>query len=149
MKTILFADDQKNIRQWFKEEFEEEGYQVILARDGAEAVRLVEQSPPDLAVLDLWMPSSHGLEAAERIKGIAPQVPVLLFTGNDELCLNDDRNRFAAACIDKSGDLSELKRAVDRALHVQGHYEPRVGLPPVASVQPAVAGRTLRSDGAC
>ena len=130
MKTILFADDSKNIRQWIKEEFEEEGYRVLLARDGVEAVRMVQESPPDVAVLDLWMPTGHGLEAAERIKSIAPRVPVVLFTANDELCLRDPRNRFAVACVDKSGDLLELKRAVLRAL--AGPAEARVGLPPLA-----------------
>ncbi len=132
MKTILFADDQKNIREWFREEFEEDGYRVVLARDGEEAVRLAGQTAFDLVVLDLWMPAGHGLEAVERIKAVAPTVPVLFFTGNDELCVRDERSRFAMACVDKSGDLMELKRAVERALSDRARSDTRFGLPPVS-----------------
>jgi CheY-like chemotaxis protein len=132
VKAILFADDQKNIREWFKEEFEDDGYRVMLARDGEEAVRLVQQSAFDLVVLDLWMPAGHGLEAVERIKTLAPDVPILFFTGNDELCVRDPRSRFATACVDKTGDLMDLKLAVKRALYDRDRQDTRLGLPPVS-----------------
>jgi len=131
MKTILFADDHKSIREYCREEFEEEGYRVLLARDGREALQLVRQEHPDMAVLDIYMPGGTGLEALEAIKRIAPAMPVVLFTAHDEACLRDQRSRLAAACVEKCADLTELKRLVCTLLTSQnGRAAVRVGLPP-------------------
>lgn len=131
MKTILFADDHKSIREYCREEFEDEGYRVLLARDGREAIQLVRQEHPDMAVLDIYMPGGTGLEALDAIKRVAPAMPVVLFTAHDEACLRDRRSRLAAACVEKCADLTELKRLVFRLLASQEGPEPvRVGLPP-------------------
>ena len=79
MKTLLFADDSKNIREFCKQVLEDEGYRVILARDGAEAIHLVQTEHPDLAILDLCMPRASGLEAVERISAL-PTDPSRLFS---------------------------------------------------------------------
>ncbi len=139
MTTILVADDCVNIREFCKQELEEEGYRVLLARDGKEVVDLVRSERPDLAVLDIWMPRINGLEAAERIAAIDPGIRVILFTNNDELCLRDPRSAFAAACIEKGGDFTELKRTVATVLaarHGKGLFRP--GLPPIPRHPPAV-----------
>jgi DNA-binding NtrC family response regulator len=131
MKTLLFADDRKNIREFCKQELEEEGYRVILARDGREAVRLVQEERPDLAILDICMPRAGGLEAVERIKALDPAIPIIFFTANDEDCVTDARSRFAMACVEKSEDLGELKRTVVRLLsHREATDVFRSGLPP-------------------
>ena len=104
MKTLLFADDNKNIREFCRQELEDEGYRVVLARDGREAVRLVREEHPDLAILDICMPRAGGLEAVERIKTIDPAIPIIFFTANDEDCVTDSRSRFANACVEKSED---------------------------------------------
>jgi CheY-like chemotaxis protein len=130
--TILFADDSANIREFLKQELEEEGYRVLLARDGTEALDLVQSERPDLAILDIWMPQLNGLEAAARINAIAPGVRVILFTNNDELCMRDPRSVFAAACIEKGEDLGELKRTIVSVLASRrGTALVRLGLPPI------------------
>jgi CheY-like chemotaxis protein len=116
MKTILFADDRKSIREYCRASLEDEGYHVLLACDGLDAIRVCREEAPDLAVLDVSMPRASGLEALERIRGFAPQVPVILFTAHAEDCLQDRRASLAAACIRKADDLSELKRAIAGAL---------------------------------
>ena len=80
MKTILLADDNKNIREFCKRELEDEGYRVLLARDGREAAQIVQSEPLDLAILDLNMPVVNGWEAAERIRAADPRVPIMFFT---------------------------------------------------------------------
>jgi CheY-like chemotaxis protein len=132
MKTILLADDEKNIREFCKQELEDEGYRLILARDGREAIKLVRKEQPDLVILDLCMPRLGGLDAIEPIWAIAPEVPIILFTANDEYCLSDGRSRHAVACVEKSEDLTELKRAIVRAMGAHEASEPfRLGLPPI------------------
>ena len=101
MKTILFADDNKNIREYCRAVFEDEGYRVVLARDGIEAFRLFCAETPDVAVLDISMPRAGGLAALQEIKGVRPETPVILFTAHDEDCLQDQRTTLAAACVEK------------------------------------------------
>ncbi|MHB0956805.1 MAG: response regulator [Pirellulaceae bacterium] len=130
MKTLLFADDRKSIREFCKQEFEEEGYRVILARDGKEAIRLVQTEHPDLAILDLYMPQVGGLEAVERIRTTNPSIPIIFFTANDDDCLTDPRSRFATACVEKSENLEELKRTIVRLLSApEARNAFRSGLP--------------------
>lgn len=134
MKTILFADDNKNIREYCRAVFEDEGYRVVLARDGIEAFRLFCAETPDVAVLDISMPRAGGLAALQEIKGVRPETPVILFTAHDEDCLQDQRTTLAAACVEKCADLGELKQVVALALktpHSETQGGPqRLGLPP-------------------
>ncbi len=62
MKTILFADDHKNIREYCRAAFTDEGYRVVLARDGVEALEMFIAETPDLAILDISMPRCSGLD---------------------------------------------------------------------------------------
>jgi CheY-like chemotaxis protein len=140
MKTVLFADDNRRIREYCRAVMEDEGYRVVLARDGMEAIGAVEAAPPDLAILDISMPGMNGLEALERIKQIQPDLPVLLFTSFDEECVRDRRGCLATACVEKREDLTELKRAVASALKAPAGESPmpsmRLGLPPIAPRAP-------------
>ena len=139
MTTILLADDKKNIRDFCKQELEDEGYRVILARDGREAIELVRKDTPDLVILDLDMPRVGGLDAIEPIQSIAPGVPVILFTANDEGCMAGGHSRLAVAYVEKSEDLTELKRTIARILASQEGKVPfRLGLQPIGSVSQAI-----------
>jgi CheY-like chemotaxis protein len=140
MTTILFADDGDYMREYLRHELEDEGYRVLLASDGEEAVEIVDSEHPDLAVFDIWMPRINGLEAAERIAAIDPGVRVIFFTNCDDLCLCDPRSVFAAACVEKGYDLSELKRAIISVLASRNGKRPyRLGLPPTQRREPAKA----------
>lgn len=84
-KTILIVDDNDILRRVLKEflrkhadatSFEEAG-------DGREAIGRVIQSKPTLIILDLSMPGMGGLRAAQELKKIAPDVPILLYTMHD------------------------------------------------------------------
>jgi CheY-like chemotaxis protein len=116
MKTILFADDNQGVREFCREELEDEGYRVVLARNGEEAIRALRKETPDVVVLDLRMPGMGGLDAVEQIRKLAPRLPVIFFTANDDDCLRDRRSRLATGCVEKSEDLSELKRRIVQVL---------------------------------
>ena len=116
MKTILFAEDNLGAAAVCKLELEDEGYRVLLAEDGEQACRAVQEEVPDVVVLDISMPGIGGLQALAQIKECHPDLPVILFTGFDEDCVRDQRAALATACVEKSGDLTELKRAIVRAL---------------------------------
>lgn len=116
MKTILFADDDKVLREICKRILEDEGYRVVVACDGAEAVSAVKTEKPDLAILDIHMPIKGGLDAAEQIYAFDPSIPIILYTANDDTATRDNRSRFAAACVEKSSDFTELVLSIARLL---------------------------------
>ena len=77
--TVLVAEDETIIRMDLREMLEEEGYDVVEAADGEQAVRLAREVRPELAILDIKMPIKDGLVAAQEIseEGLAP---VLILT---------------------------------------------------------------------
>jgi CheY-like chemotaxis protein len=137
MTKVLLADDNRVIREFCGRELEDEGYQVILARDGREALELTGSLLPDVIVLDICMPGIDGLEAAARIRAEQPNLPVILFTAYDDACVRDERARAATACVAKQTDLTELKRVIAESLRSVRETRPyRLGLPPALRVQP-------------
>jgi CheY-like chemotaxis protein len=133
VKTVLFVDDDRGFRELCKLVFQEEGYRVVLAEGGAEAIHAVAAERPDVAVLDVRMPGMSGFEVAEELRAIVPQLPLILYTANDDMCTADRRSRFAAACVDKNTGFTELAIAVRRVLSAAGCGDAfRVGLPPRA-----------------
>lgn len=134
MKTLLFVDDDAGFRELCRRVFEEEGYGVRLAEDGTAALATVAAQQPDVAILDVRMPAMSGIELAEELKAIAPGLPIIFYTGCDDMCTLDGRCRLAAACIDKNRGFTDLAMAVTRLLSPSGHTDAfRLGLPPLAS----------------
>jgi len=91
--TILLADDDDDIRESVSELLEDEGYRVVLARDGAEALRVLKDGlRPSLFLLDLMMPGVDGWAVLEELRGDVElsALPIVVFTaaqpnGRDEL----------------------------------------------------------------
>jgi two-component system nitrogen regulation response regulator NtrX len=82
MKTVLIADDEKNIRASLTTTFRLDGFRVVAAADGEEAVAAVERGGVDLALLDLQMPKLDGLAALRRMREIDRTLPVILLTAH-------------------------------------------------------------------
>ncbi len=115
VKRILVVDDEENIRELYRDELVEEGYEVELARDGLEALKKFESFRPDLVTLDVKMPGLDGLEVLRRIREKNASVPVLLLTAFGEF--KQDFTTWASdAYIVKSHDTKELKTTVLRLL---------------------------------
>lgn len=83
-KTILLVDDDHDARMIFGTLFELEGYDVLHARDGADAVEVVRNNPPDLVMLNLVMPRMSGYQVLKtlRAQDETAEIPCLLFTGD-------------------------------------------------------------------
>lgn len=82
MAQILFVEDDKNIVTTYKMELEWEGYEVIHAIDGVEAIEKLKDIKPDLILLDLSLPRKDGLEVLATIKGDdkTKHIPVVILT---------------------------------------------------------------------
>ena len=79
-KTILVADDDLEIRSYFETILKIQGFQVLLAESGDEALRLLEagQTPVSLALLDVMMPGKDGIETLKEIRRLYGNLPVIL-----------------------------------------------------------------------
>ncbi len=81
-KTILVVDDEKMIRNLLNINLTKEGYNVIEAVDGLEAIEVATEKKPDLILLDVMLPKLDGLSVCKRIKNIM-NVPILMVTAKD------------------------------------------------------------------
>ena len=114
---VVIAEDEAIIRLDLKETLEEEGYEVVgQTGRGDEAVKLVEELQPDLAILDVKMPGMDGLEAASQISA-GKQAAVLILTAFSQRDLIEKaRDAGALAYLVKPFQKSELIPAVEVAL---------------------------------
>ena len=115
MKKILLVDDEQGIHLLYREELEEEGFEVHSALTGEEALEKMPIIAPDLVILDINMPGMNGIEVLRQIKEGNPKLPVILSSAYHEY--KQDLGAWASDdYIVKSADLEELKAAVRRHL---------------------------------
>ncbi len=115
MKKILLVDDEESIQLLYHEEFEEEGYEVIAALNGEEALTKYKENAPDLVILDIQMPGMNGIEVLRQMKMIDSTVPVILSSAYPEF--KQDLGAWASEeYVVKSADLDDLKSAVRRCI---------------------------------
>ena len=115
MKKILLVDDEESIHLLYREELEEDGYEVHSALSGEEALEKLGIVQPDLVILDINMPGMNGIDVLRRMKELHPQLPVILCTAYQEF--KQDLASWASdAYIVKSANLEELKAAVQKHL---------------------------------
>jgi two-component system, NtrC family, nitrogen regulation response regulator NtrX len=83
--SILIVDDEPYILQSLGGLLSDEGYEVITASNGYEALKLIDAQSPDLVVLDIWMPGIDGIETLREIKKLQPFLPVVIITGHGNI----------------------------------------------------------------
>lgn len=111
---VLVVDDDDAIRRLYKEELEEEGYEVCLAESGEEALRIFGEVKPDIVTLDIRMPGEDGIEVLRKMKEFDSRLPVIMCTAYDH---RDDFNVWASdAYVVKSSNLDELKEIIRKCL---------------------------------
>ena len=86
MIRVLLADDHSIVRDGLRRIVEEDGAMTVVAEasDGREALRKIDDSRPDVAVVDISMPGFDGLEVVSRLKDAHPELPVLILTMHEE-----------------------------------------------------------------
>ncbi len=80
--TILIVDDEPSILKSLSGILIDEGFEVITASNGYEALKIIDTEAPDLILLDIWMPGMDGIETLKEIKKENPYVQVIMITGH-------------------------------------------------------------------
>ena len=115
MTTIFLVEDDKNQRLLYEQELRQEGYEILAAIDGKDALEKVEEQLPDIVVMDVNMPRMDGIESMSRIINKNKKIPIIINTAYSNY--KDSFMSWAAdAYIVKSSDLSDLKNAVKDVL---------------------------------
>lgn len=96
MRRILIADDEHNIRHILDFSLHAEGFDVLVAQDGEEAVAMAASEAPDLVIMDVMMPGCGGIEACRQLKQNqrTKHIPVILLTARSS---REDREAGEAA----------------------------------------------------
>lgn len=115
MKKILCVDDDLLVLCLYQEELSAEGFKVILAEDGREALKKFEEEKPDVVVMDIRSPGTGGVETLARLRGKNRQLPIIIYTTHMHYRGND-LIREADAYLAKSSDLTELKEKISELL---------------------------------
>ncbi|MEW6002675.1 MAG: response regulator [Nitrospirota bacterium] len=111
---ILVVDDDQHIQMLYKDELSEEGYDVVIAATGKEALELFDRENPDLVTLDILLPDIDGIHLLRQMKEKRPKIPIIMSTAYD---YRDDFAVWASeAYIVKSSDLDELKSMIKKLL---------------------------------
>jgi DNA-binding response OmpR family regulator len=82
-RRVLIVDDEETVREVVGQYLELEGFLILQAPNGLEALRLAEKTPPDLVILDLTLPGIDGLEVCRRLRAVSA-VPILMLTARAE-----------------------------------------------------------------
>lgn len=115
METLLVVEDDVHQAKLYKQELEEDNYRVVLAHDGHEALKKLEQEDIDLVILDISMPGMDGIEALGKILGRDNTMPVIIHTAYAQY--KDNFMTWTAEhYVIKSSDLGELKAKVHDVL---------------------------------
>ena len=121
MAEILIVDDEESIGDALKQVFEYEGHTVRVARNGPDALGMVEVSPPDVTFLDVKMPGMDGLEVLDRIRSEDPQALVIMISGHGTIDTAVDATRKGAYdFLEKPLDTDRLLVTLRNALEVKG-----------------------------
>lgn len=111
--TVMVVDDDVDIREIVTEVLGDAGYAVVTARNGAEALELLETTTPGLILLDLNMPVMDGVEFCRRRAGVSPRAPIVVMSAMHQL-----HERIAELEVDgalpKPVELSTLLEIVGR-----------------------------------
>ena len=126
MTTVLLVEDNEMNRDMLMRRLQRKGFNVLIALDGAEAIRMTQEHKPEIVLMDMSLPVIDGWEATRRLKAdrATRSIPILALTASVS---SEDRRQAAQAGVDdflsKPVDLPEL------LCHLRDHVAPAIDHP--------------------
>ena len=128
-ETICLIDDEPAILNTLSSILEDEGYQVLVAKSGLEALKVVRSESPDLVILDIWMPEMDGLETLKRLRSQFPNILVVMMSGHGSIETAVKATKLGAYdYLEKPLDLEKVTILVRNALHQRKLEEENLNL---------------------
>lgn len=116
--SILIVDDEPSIVQSLSGLLTDEGFEVITANNGYEALKIIDAEAPDLVLLDIWMPGIDGIETLKEIKKSNAALPVIIITGHGNVETAVKATKLGAFdLIEKPLNIDKVIVAINNALN--------------------------------
>lgn len=116
-RTILVVDDEESICSSLRGILLDEGYEVLTANSGEEAIKVVDEELPNLVMLDIWLPGMDGIETLKQIRADHPQIRVVMMSGHGTIETAVKATKLGAFdFIEKPLSLEKVILVVDHAL---------------------------------
>ena len=116
---MLVVDDEPQVRATVREALLYEGYAVTEAENGADALTMIASGPPDIVLIDLWMPVMDGWQLRKSLLESHPRLPVIVLSAV-ELNSQDLIRLEADAVVEKPFDLDDLYDTISDVLARRG-----------------------------
>lgn len=114
---VLIVDDQEEILTSLGAILADEGHEVLKARDGQDALHIVQSDSPDIVFLDIWIPGIDGLQTLKAIKRIAPKCHVIMMSGHGTIETAVKAIKLGAEdYLEKPLNLEDTLHLVDKAI---------------------------------
>lgn len=148
MNTLLIVDDEEKILETLGDILKDEGYLVMMASDGKEAIRIVETNTIDVVLLDLWLPEMGGMDVLDRIKEIDSGIQIIIITGHGSVdAAVKATKKGAFDFLEKPLSTSRVLTVVRNALEVKRLHEENIKLrTSVLKPYPLVKGVSKQFD---
>ena len=165
MQKILIAEDDAAIRDLLKLYLESEGYQILSAENGRQALEIVQAQRPALAILDIMMPEINGLDLTRHLRE-KTMMPILILSARDQdhdkiLGLNIGADDYMTkpfnplevvarvkALLRRTGSTAEVVKAGDFCLNLSSHTLTRADVPiPLTPMEYKILSVMMRNPG--
>jgi len=121
MKRVLVVDDELNIRETLKDVLEDEGYEVIVADNGKDALEIIDHHFFDVMLLDLWLPEIGGMDVLKSVKDRFPGLQTIIISGHGTIDTAVRATKMGAFdFVEKPLSLERVVNLVDHAVRISG-----------------------------
>ncbi len=142
-KTIMIVDDEPSIRTTLEGVLEDEGYKVVSASDGHEALKTMEEEMPDLVLLDIWMPGIDGIETLKRMRALHMGLQVIMISGHGSIETAVTATKLGAFdFIEKPLSLEKTLVTIQNALNYRQLRDENIILRQKAKAQNKITGES-------
>ena len=127
--AVLIVDDEATIIESLEGILSDDGFEVIHAFNGYEALKKIESESPDIVLLDIWMPGMDVIETLKEIKKIAPNLPVVMITGHGTIESAVDATKSGAYdFLEKPLSIDKVMVTINNALNFRKREEENIYL---------------------
>jgi len=127
--AVLIVDDEATIIESLEGILSDDGFEVMHAYNGYEALKKIEAESPDIVLLDIWMPGMDGIETLKEIKKIAPNLPVVMITGHGTIESAVDATKSGAYdFLEKPLSIDKVMVTINNALNFRKLEEENIYL---------------------
>jgi two-component system nitrogen regulation response regulator NtrX len=139
--AVLIVDDESTIIDSLEGILSDDGFEVMHAYNGYEALKKIEADSPDIVLLDIWMPGMDGIDTLKEIKKMAPNLPVVMITGHGSIESAVDATKSGAFdFLEKPLSIDKIMVTISNALNFRKLEEENIYLRKKAIEKNSITG---------